>query len=200
MTLTAPFAPSLPSSLTPSFTLTMSSIRRHSSPSPRRLFAAARAPVSTTLALPRSPPSPPASPTTRAPRAGKASLHPLVRAPRSTVDPSRATRSTCCGPGPHVVDLVHRIFHCKINTKINYPRKFAKRPLGCFVIKPQSTKILRRPLVFKIFPKMPVATFQKFQIGPYNFFSPYLRNRNSDFGTSCTKILRITSSFILCIH
>jgi hypothetical protein len=41
---------------------------------------------------------------------------------------------------------------------------------------------------------------QKFQIGPYNFFSTYLCNRNSDFGDSCATIFRITSYFILCIH
>jgi hypothetical protein len=61
-------------------------------------------------------------------------------------------------------------------------------------------KFAGRPLVFEIFPKIPLATFQKFQIGPYNYFSPYLCNRNSDFGDSCSKILRITSSFILCIY
>jgi hypothetical protein len=32
------------------------------------------------------------------------------------------------------------------------------------------------------------------------FFSPYLCNRNSDFDNSLGKILRITSSFISCIH
>jgi hypothetical protein len=89
------------------------------------------------------------------------------------------------------------IFYWKINSKINYPEKFAKRPLSFFVIKPQPTKILRRPLVFEIFPKMPLATFQKFQIGPYNFFSIYLCNRNSDFGDSCAKILRITLFYLM---
>jgi hypothetical protein len=54
--------------------------------------------------------------------------------------------------------------------KINYLRKFAKRVVGFFVIKPQSIKILRRPLVFEIFPKMPLTTFQKFQIGPITSF------------------------------
>jgi hypothetical protein len=49
----------------------------------------------------------------------------------------------------------------KIILKINYPGKFEKRPLGFFVIKPQSTKIPRRPLVFKIFPKIPLPTNQK---------------------------------------
>jgi hypothetical protein len=93
-----------------------------------------------------------------------------------------------------------RFFHSKINLKINYPGNFAKRPLGFFVIKPQSLKFPRRPLVFEIFPKIPQATFQKFQIGPYNFFSPYLHNRNSNFGDSYAKILRITSCSILRVH
>jgi hypothetical protein len=35
---------------------------------------------------------------------------------------------------------------------------------------------------------------------PYNFFSPYLCNRNSKLSDSLAKILRITSSFFLCIH
>jgi hypothetical protein len=103
-------------------------------------------------------------------------------------------------PGTRAVDPIHQIFYGKINLKINYREKFAKRPLGFFVIKQQSMKILRRPLVFKIFPKIPQATFQKLQKGPRNFFSPYLCNRNFDFGDSCAKILRITSYFILCIH
>jgi hypothetical protein len=48
--------------------------------------------------------------------------------------------------------------------------------------------------------QMKVTALGEILVGPYNFFSPYLHNRNSDFGDSCTKILRITSSFILCIH
>jgi hypothetical protein len=46
-------------------------------------------------------------------------------------------------------------FHSKINPKINYPENFAKRPLGFFIINPQSPKFPRRPLVFEIFPKTP---------------------------------------------
>jgi hypothetical protein len=68
------------------------------------------------------------------------------------VDPCRAARSTRYEPDPPD-------FLLKINPKINYLEKFAKRPLSFFVIKPQSMKILRRPLLFKIFPKMPLATF-----------------------------------------
>jgi hypothetical protein len=53
----------------------------------------------------------------------------------------------------------HGFLSSKINPKINYPVNFAKRPLGFFVIKPQSPKISRRPLVFK----------NKFQFSPSHF-------------------------------
>jgi hypothetical protein len=105
------------------------------------------------------------------------------------------------GPGgPRPVDQAHGILSSKINLKIIYPRKFARRPLGFFVIKLQSPNFQEDPWFSKIFPNISLATFQKFQIGPYNFFFPYLWNRNSDFGDSLPKILGITSSFILCIH
>jgi hypothetical protein len=48
-----------------------------------------------------------------------------------------------------VHDPAHGFLSSKINLKINYPGNFAKGPLGFFVIKPQSPKISRRPLVFK---------------------------------------------------
>jgi hypothetical protein len=54
--------PSLPSSLAPSFALAMSSSCRHSLPLLRRIFASARAPVSTPLAPPRPAHRPPPSP------------------------------------------------------------------------------------------------------------------------------------------
>jgi hypothetical protein len=61
-------------------------------------------------------------------------------------------------------------------------------------------EISNRALESKNNSKYSASHFQKLQIGPYNFFLPYLRNRNSDFGDSCAKILRITFSFILYIH
>jgi hypothetical protein len=51
------------------------------------------------------------------------------------------------GPGP--VDQAHEILSSKINPKINYPEKFAKRTLGFLVIKPQSTNFQEDPLIFK---------------------------------------------------
>jgi hypothetical protein len=102
--------------------------------------------------------------------------------------------------GPRPVDQAHKILHSKINPKINNPGKFGKRPLGFVVIKPQSMNCQEDPLIFKNNSRYSPSHFQKLQIGPYNFFSPYLRNCNSDFGDTCAKILRITSSFILCIH
>jgi hypothetical protein len=50
---------------------------------------------------------------------------------------------------PMVHDPAHGFLSSKINLKINYLGNFAKGPLGFFVIKPQSPKISRRPLVFK---------------------------------------------------
>jgi hypothetical protein len=71
------------------------------------------------------------------------------------------------GPGgPRPVDQAHEILSSKINPKINYPRKFAKRPLSFFVIKPQSPKLPRRPLVFKIFPKISLSTSRNYKQAP----------------------------------
>jgi hypothetical protein len=75
-----------------------------------------------------------------------------------------------------------------------------KSPLSLFVIKPQSLNFQKDPLIFKNNFRYIPSHFQKLQKGPHNFFSPYLRNRNSDFSDSCAKIFRITCSFILCIH
>jgi hypothetical protein len=45
------------------------------------------------------------------------------------------------GPGgPRLVDQAHGFLNSKINPKINYSGNFTKRPLGFFVIKPQSPK------------------------------------------------------------
>jgi hypothetical protein len=50
-------------------------------------------------------------------------------------------------------------FSVKNNPKINYPRKFAKRALGFFIIKPQSPNFLEDLWFLKIFPNIPLATF-----------------------------------------
>jgi hypothetical protein len=103
-----------------------------------------------------------------------------------------------CGPpsqGPSPCDFLF-----KNKSPAKNASHFANNHLPFYRIKPQSPKFPTKPLVFEIFSKIPLATFQKFQIGPYNFLSPYLCNRNSDFGDYCVKIHRITSSFIICIH
>jgi hypothetical protein len=61
--------------------------------------------------------------------------------------------------GPQLVDLVNRISLYKTNPELENPRHFVKNPLSFFLINPHSTKILRRPLVFKIFPKILLAAF-----------------------------------------
>jgi hypothetical protein len=66
--------------------------------------------------------------------------------------------------------------------------------------KPAVHKFPQRLVVFENISRYTPSHFQKLQIGPYNFFSPYLCNRNSKSSDSCAKILRITSSFILWIH
>jgi hypothetical protein len=102
--------------------------------------------------------------------------------------------------GPRMVDRVHYIFPLKKVPRWKIPTNFVVSTLPFCEINPQSTNFQEDPWFSKIIPNMPLATFQKFQIGPYNFFSPYLRNRNSDFSDSYAKIPRITFSFILCIH
>jgi hypothetical protein len=67
-------------------------------------------------------------------------------------------------------------------------------------MKPQSTNFQEDPPIFENNSRYSPSHFQKLQIGPYNFFSPYLCNCNSDFGDSCTKILKILHSFISWIH
>jgi hypothetical protein len=54
------------------------------------------------------------------------------------------------GPGgPCPVDQDHGILSSKINPKINYPGKFAKRPHGFLVIKPQSMNFQEDPPDFR---------------------------------------------------
>jgi hypothetical protein len=63
-----------------------------------------------------------------------------------------------------------------------------------------SPQCSKKTLVFENNSGYSPSHFQKLQIGSYNFFLPYLCNSNSKSSDSCAKILRITSSFILCIH
>jgi hypothetical protein len=43
------------------------------------------------------------------------------------------------------MDQAHRILSSKINPKFDYSGNFAKRPLGFYEIKPQSTKFQEDP-------------------------------------------------------
>jgi hypothetical protein len=56
------------------------------------------------------------------------------------------------------MDQAHRILSSKINLKFDYSGNFAKRSLGFFEIKPQSTKISRGPVISKIIPDIALAT------------------------------------------
>jgi hypothetical protein len=59
------------------------------------------------------------------------------------------------------VDQAHRILSSKINLKINYPEKFAKRHLGFLVIKPQSMNFKEDPPRFsKIILDIALGTFK----------------------------------------
>jgi hypothetical protein len=73
------------------------------------------------------------------------------------VDPSRIAWSTHHGPGPP------RYFLLKNKS---LPRHFAKNPLHLSEIKPRSIEIPTGTLEFIFFPKIPLATFYKLQIGP----------------------------------
>jgi hypothetical protein len=98
------------------------------------------------------------------------------------------------------MDWVHDHFLSENNLKIQYSRYFSFRPLPFPIINPQSTQLHKAPWMFKNNYRYTPSHFQKLQIGPYNVFSPYLWNHNSKFSDSFAKILRITSSFFLCIH
>jgi hypothetical protein len=101
--------------------------------------------------------------------------------------------STSHGPSP-----CH--FLLENNSKFEYSSHFSFRPLPFSIINPWSTYLQEAPQIFKNNSRYTPSHFKKFQIGPYNFFSPYLCNRNSKFSDSFSKILRSTSYFILCIH
>jgi hypothetical protein len=114
-----PFFPSLPSSLAPSFTLApSSSCYRSSLPSLRRCLSdAARALVSTPPASPRPAHPPPPPPTSTG----------VPQRPRAVCRHGAAAPSCPCRlgpwwtrvapPGPRAVDLIHQIFHWKINPR-----------------------------------------------------------------------------------
>jgi hypothetical protein len=81
---------------------------------------------------------------------------------RSTGD-QRRPWSMNHGPSP-------RLFPLENNSKPNIPCLFAKRPLILSNINPQSTKILRRPLVFETFLKRPLATSRNYKKVPATSF------------------------------
>jgi hypothetical protein len=103
-------------------------------------------------------------------------------------------------PSPHVMDPVHRIFGWNIILKSINPCHFAKRPLFIFNINPQSTNFQGYPRIFENNSRYTPSHFPKITNKSPKFSSPYHCNRNSDFGDSCAKILRIFHSFISCIH
>jgi hypothetical protein len=117
----------------------------------------------------------------------------LSRWPPWNRGPSFLVRSTA-----H--DSVHAVSYWKINLKLENPRHFAKDPMHLSKIKPQSTEFPNRTLESENISRFSPSHFQEFQIGPYNFFSPYLCNLNSNFGDSCAKFLRIIHPFISCIY
>jgi hypothetical protein len=88
----------------------------------------------------------------------------------------------------------------KNKSKIQLFWEFCYKAPRFFEINPRSRFCTQTPWIFEINSKFSPSHFQKLQIGPYNFFSPYLCNRNSKFSDSFTRILGITSSFFLCIH
>jgi hypothetical protein len=118
-------------------------------------------------------------------------------------------------PCPLCVDLVHGINCWKIIRYSDYSEilqrgpwtfvrstrdpDFALRPLGFFEINPRSTIFAVRSKIQKIFTKRSLASEKSLKIAPklqkFIFF-----NHNSKSSDSCAKILRITSSFCLCIH
>jgi hypothetical protein len=103
-----------------------------------------------------------------------------------------------CGPPSYGTTPYDFLF------KNKYPTENASHFANNPCLYTESSRIPQKfqedPWFLKINSNLALATFQKLQRGPHNLFSPYLHNHNSDFDDSCAKILRITSSFILCIH
>jgi hypothetical protein len=60
------------------------------------------------------------------------------------------------------MDQAHEILSLKINPKFDYSGNFAKRPLGFFEIKPQSTKFQKDPWFSKIIPDLALATSRNY--------------------------------------
>jgi hypothetical protein len=125
----------------------------------------------------------------------------LGRAPMShRRGPIRDPPWTSAAHGPRMVDRVHHIFPLKKIPRRKIPTDFAVSPLPFYEIKPQSMKIPRRPLVFKNKIHFSHSHFPEIIKKSPQLLFAISSNRNSDFDDSCAKILRITSSFILCIH
>jgi hypothetical protein len=126
--------------------------------------------------------------------------------------PSASGRFTTRGPGPHLYPLEN-------NSKINISGNFAKKLPCFFEINPRSSFCrfcTLAPLFFRnqpairdfsvrprnwknIYKKVP-SLRKILKNSSKNFKNSYLFNHNSKSSDSCAKILRITSSFFLCIH
>jgi hypothetical protein len=91
---------------------------------------------------------------------------PVASSPRHRVvhgGPRTRSQSISRGPSPHV-------FLLENNSKLNNPRHFAERPLYLLNIKPWSATFRTEPQKFENNSRLTLATFQKLQIGPCNFF------------------------------
>jgi hypothetical protein len=105
----------------------------------------------------------------------------------STMDPSRAARSTIFSIGKQIREIQKSLPFCK------------EAPV--FLCNQAAFHNFQEdPQIFKNNSRYTPCCYQKLQIGPNKFLSPHVCNRNSNFSDSCAKILIINSSFILCIH
>jgi hypothetical protein len=96
--------------------------------------------------------------------------------------------------------LVHGIFYSKINPQPKIKASFTKSPYFCHKSSHIPPIFQTAPLESKSISRYSPSHFLEIANRSLKFFSPYLCNRNSDFGDSHANILRITSSFISCIH
>jgi hypothetical protein len=112
--------------------------------------------------------------------------------PQSTMDRA-PRRSTACGPSPPLFSL---------QNKSEIRKMLAILQKNHVVISYQAAvhQFPNRTPKSKNISKYTPSHFPEITNRSQKFFSPYLCNRNSDFGDSCAKFLRITHSFISCIH
>jgi hypothetical protein len=103
------------------------------------------------------------------------------------MDPSRAARSTIFSIGKQIREIQKSLPFCK--------------EVPVFLCNQAAFHNFQEdPQIFKNNSRYTPCCYQKLQIGPNKFLSPYVCNCNSNFSDSCAKILIINSSFILCIH